>query len=88
MSFIRAFVDNNLAFAISLAPNDAFVAIQLAVGFALLGEAALAAELGGRALALNPLGPSWWFYYAALPHFVLRDYAGHRAWIANANHRD
>ena len=61
--------------ALQLAPNDAFVAIQLAVGFALLGEAALAAELGGRALALNPLGPSWWFYYAALPHFVLRDYA-------------
>lgn len=61
--------------ALQLAPNDAFVAIQLAVGFALLGEAALAAELGGRALALNPLGQSWWFYYAALPHFVLRDYA-------------
>lgn len=61
--------------ALQLAPNDAFVAIQLAVGFALLGEAALAAELGERALALNPLGPSWWFYYAALPHFVLRDYA-------------
>jgi hypothetical protein len=38
-------------------------------------EAALAAELGGRALGLNPLGPSWWFCYAALPHFVLRDYA-------------
>ncbi|MGB8466455.1 MAG: hypothetical protein WCE49_16025 [Terrimicrobiaceae bacterium] len=61
--------------ALQLAPNDAFVAIQLAMGFALLGEAALAAELGGRALALNPLGPSWWFYYAALPYFVLRDYA-------------
>ena len=61
--------------ALQLAPNDAFVAIQLAVGFALLGEAALAAELGERALALNPLGPSWRFYYAALPHFVLRDYA-------------
>ncbi|MGA7882227.1 MAG: hypothetical protein WCD63_15295 [Terrimicrobiaceae bacterium] len=61
--------------ALQLAPNDAFVTIQLAVGFALVGEAALAAELGGRALGLNPLGPSWWFYYAALPHFVLRDYA-------------
>ena len=34
--------------ALQLAPNDAFVTIQLAVGFALLGEAALAAELGGR----------------------------------------
>jgi Flp pilus assembly protein TadD len=43
--------------ALQLAPNDAFVTI-LAVGFALLGEAALAAELGGRALALSPLGPS------------------------------
>lgn len=61
--------------ALQLAPNDAFVAIQLAMGFALLGEAALAAELGTRALVLNPLGPSWCFYYAALPHFVLRDYA-------------
>ena len=60
---------------LQLAPNDAFVAIQLAMGFALLGEGALAAELGGRALALNPLGPGWWLYYAALPHFVLRDYA-------------
>jgi TolB-like protein len=61
--------------ALHLAPNDAFVLIQLTVGFALLGEAALAAELGERALALHPLGPSWYFYYASIPHFVLRDYA-------------
>jgi TolB-like protein len=60
--------------ALQLAPNDGFVAIQLALGFALLGEGSLGAELGGRALALNPLGPGWWYYYAALPHFVLRDY--------------
>lgn len=57
-----------------LAPNDAFVLIQLTVGFSLLGEADLAAELGERALALNPLCPAWWFYYASIPHFVLRDY--------------
>ena len=49
--------------------------IQLTLGFALLGEAALAAELGERALALHPLCPSWYFYYASIPHFVLRDYA-------------
>ena len=61
--------------ALHLAPNDAFVLIQLTVGFALLGEAALAAELGERALALHPLCPSWYFYYASIPHFVLRDYA-------------
>jgi tetratricopeptide (TPR) repeat protein len=61
--------------ALHLAPNDAFVLIQLTLGFALLGEAALAAELGERALALNPLCPSWYFYYASIPHFVLRDYA-------------
>jgi TolB-like protein len=61
--------------ALRLAPNDAFVAIQLAMGFALLGEAELAAELGERALLLNPLAPSWWRYYAGQPHFVLRNYA-------------
>ena len=61
--------------ALQLAPNDAFILIQITVGFALLGEADLAAELGERALELNPLCPAWWFYYAALPHFVRRDYA-------------
>jgi TolB-like protein len=61
--------------ALRLAPNDAFVLIQITGGFALLGETDLAVELGERALALNPLGPAWWFYYAALPHFVRRDYA-------------
>ncbi len=61
--------------ALHLAPNDAFVLIQLTVGFALLGEPALAAELGERALALHPLCPSWYFYYASIPHFVQRDYA-------------
>jgi tetratricopeptide (TPR) repeat protein len=60
--------------ALELAPNDAFVCIQLAMGFALLGEAQLGADLGGRALALNPLRPAWWYYYASVPHFVLRDY--------------
>lgn len=59
--------------ALHLAPNDAFVLIQLTVGFSLLGEAELAAELGARALALNPLCPSWYFYYASIPHFVLGD---------------
>lgn len=61
--------------ALQIAPNDAFILIQITVGFALLGEAELAMELGERALALNPLGPAWWYYYAALPHFVRRDYA-------------
>jgi hypothetical protein len=61
--------------ALHLAPNDAYVLIQLTGGFALLGEAELAVELGERALALNPLCPSWYFYYAALSHFVHRDYA-------------
>ena len=60
--------------ALQIAPNDAFVLIQITVGFALLGEAELALELGERALALNPLGPAWWFYYAAVPYFVRRDY--------------
>jgi Predicted integral membrane protein len=60
--------------ALELAPSDAFVCIQLAVGFALLGDAKPGAELGARALALNPLRPAWWYYYAAVPHFVLRDY--------------
>jgi tetratricopeptide (TPR) repeat protein len=60
--------------ALQIAPNDAFVLIQITVGFALLGETELAIELGERALVLNPLGPAWWFYYAAAPHFVGRDY--------------
>jgi TolB-like protein/tetratricopeptide (TPR) repeat protein len=61
--------------ALQLAPNDAFVAIQLAVGLALLGDAALADECGQRALTLNPLCPAWWYYYASVPAFVQRDYA-------------
>jgi len=61
--------------ALHLAPNDALVLIQITGGFALLGEADLAAELGERALALNPLCPPWWYYYAALSHFVRRDYS-------------
>lgn len=60
--------------ALRLAPNDAYALIQLSGGFALLGDPALGAELGARAVALNPLCPSWYFYYAAVPHFVLRDY--------------
>ncbi len=60
--------------ALQLAPNNAFVLIQMSSGFALLGEPELALELGNRALALNPLCPPWWNYYAALPHFVLREY--------------
>ena len=37
----------------------------------------------------NPLCPSWYFYYASIPHFVLRDYrARGRAGIEDADHRD
>jgi TolB-like protein len=61
--------------ALQIAPNDAFVLIQISMGLALLGEANLASDLGERALSLNPLGPAWWHYYAAVPHFVRRDYA-------------
>lgn len=60
--------------ALELAPNDAFVCIQVALGFALLGEPELGASLGEKALELNPLRPAWWFYYASVPHFVLHDY--------------
>ncbi len=59
---------------LSLAPNDATLLIQLAGGFALLGDAELGADCGQRALALHPLCPSWYFYYAALPYFVLKNY--------------
>ena len=61
--------------ALALAPNDATILIQLSGGFAYLGDASLAAELGERAVSLNPLCPSWYFYFAALPFFVMRDYA-------------
>jgi len=60
--------------ALSLAPNDATILVQLSAGFSLLGDAELGMECGERALVLNPLCPSWYFYYAALPHFVLKDY--------------
>ncbi|MES2921217.1 MAG: hypothetical protein V4819_06715 [Verrucomicrobiota bacterium] len=60
--------------ALSVAPNDATLLVQLAMGFALLGDAELGADCGERALSLNPLCPSWWFYYASLPYFVLKDY--------------
>jgi len=61
--------------ALNLAPNNATILVQLSSGFALLGYGDLAAECGERALALNPLCPSWYFYYAALPYFVLKDYS-------------
>lgn len=60
--------------ALNLAPNNATILVQLSAGFALLGHGELGAECGERALALNPLCPSWYFYYAALPYFTLRDY--------------
>jgi tetratricopeptide (TPR) repeat protein len=60
--------------ALHLSPNNAMILIQMASGFALLGEAELAAELGDRALALNPLCPPWWRYYASVPYFVMQDY--------------
>ncbi len=58
-----------------IAPNNAFVLIQITLGLALLGEAELAVQLGERALKLNPLCPAWWFYYQAVPHFVMGDYS-------------
>lgn len=61
--------------ALSLAPNNATILVQLSAGFSLLGYPELAAECGERALVLNPLCPSWYFYYAALPYFVRKDYA-------------
>lgn len=60
---------------LNLAPNNATILVQLSGGFSLLGYPDLGAECGQRALALNPLCPSWYYYYAALPHFVLKDYA-------------
>jgi TolB-like protein/tetratricopeptide (TPR) repeat protein len=60
--------------ALNLAPNNATLLIQLSVGFALLGHAELAAECGERALTLNPLCPSWYYYYASIPYFTSRDY--------------
>jgi TolB-like protein len=61
--------------ALNLAPNNATILIQLAVGFSLLGYGELAADCGERALTLNPLCPSWYYYYASIPYFTQRDYA-------------
>jgi Tfp pilus assembly protein PilF len=75
--------------ALQLAPNDAFVTIQLAVGFC----AARRSGAGGGTWRTRTGAES------ARPELVVllrraaafraaRLRAGHRAWIANANHRD
>lgn len=57
--------------ALTLAPNDAAVLIQLALGFALQGDPERGASLARRALELNPLAPAWYQAYAAIPFFAL-----------------
>jgi TolB-like protein len=60
--------------ALRLAPNDATLIVQLSSCFTLLGDPVLGLELAERALALNPLGPGWYYCYAALPLFPLGRY--------------
>jgi tetratricopeptide (TPR) repeat protein len=75
--------------ALQLAPNDAFVTIQLAVGFALLGEAALAAGTWRTRTGAESARPELVVLLRRAAAFrAARLRAGHRAWIANANHRD
>lgn len=75
--------------ALQLAPNDAFVTIQLAVGFALLGEAALAAGTWRTRTGAESARPELVVLLRRAAAFrAARLRAGHRAWITNANHRD
>jgi tetratricopeptide (TPR) repeat protein len=58
--------------SLALNPNDADVLAHLAVGFAYLGEAGRATEIGRAARSLNPFHPDWYFPCVALGHFVAR----------------
>ncbi|HEY8901777.1 MAG TPA: hypothetical protein VIM61_15300 [Chthoniobacterales bacterium] len=60
--------------ALRLAPNDAGLLVQLASCQTFQGSPELGRELAERALALNPLGPAWYYCYAAPPLFPLRRY--------------
>jgi len=58
----------------NLSPNDANLLVQLATCYAFQGDSKLGWQLAERALALNPLCPSWCYCYAALPLFPQRRY--------------
>ncbi|HEY5793059.1 MAG TPA: hypothetical protein VIS74_07160, partial [Chthoniobacterales bacterium] len=49
----------------ALAPNDAYVLIQLAVAWTFQGDAAAGWHFARRALALNPLCPAWYYCFTA-----------------------
>jgi tetratricopeptide (TPR) repeat protein len=56
--------------SLALNANDADTLAHLTVGYAYLGEARRAIELGRAARALNPLHPDWYLACAALAHLV------------------
>jgi TolB-like protein len=60
--------------ALALCPNDAENLIQLAVCEAYLGRPEIGIERGEKAMRLNPYHPNYYYCYAALPHFVARDF--------------
>lgn len=66
--------DHRFERALSLAPNDAHILIQLCGSLTYQGKAALGWELGQRALELNPICPGWYFNYAAIPLVAMKRY--------------
>ncbi len=62
----------NLAFELN--PNDADQLVQIASCKAFLGEAAAAAQIFDRALALNPHCDSWYYAYGGFIKIMLRKF--------------
>lgn len=60
--------------ALQLAPNDAYLLLQLGAGFSCHGELEQGWRLMQRALELNPLCPPWYYCYAAQILYPLRRY--------------
>ncbi len=61
--------------ALALCPNDAELLIQLTLSEVFLGRPEAGIAHAEKAMRLNPYHPNFYYCYAALPHFVLRDFA-------------
>jgi len=60
--------------ALALCPNDAENLIQLSQGEVFLGRPEVGLERARKAMRLNPYHPNYYYCYAALPHFALREF--------------
>lgn len=61
--------------ALALCPNDAENLIQLSICEAYLGRPEVGIEHAAKAMRLNPYHPNYYYAYAALPHFVARNFS-------------